>query len=109
MKKFALALDLKNDPYLISEYIQYHQLVWPEIKQSIEESGIQNMEIYQVETRLFMIMETTESFSFEKKNEMDQHNPKVQEWEALMDQYQERLPFAKPTEKWVLMNKIFEL
>lgn len=109
MKKFALALDLKDDPELIEEYIKHHQNVWPEIKQSILDSGIQNMEIYQVETRLFMLMETTESFSFERKSEMDRHNPKVQEWEALMDAYQERLPFAKPEEKWVLMNKIFEL
>jgi len=33
----------------------------------------------------------------------------VQEWEKLMWKYQQALPKAKPGEKWVLMNKIFEL
>ncbi len=48
-------------------------------------------------------------FSFEKKNAMDNANPKVQEWENLMWKYQQALPVAKPGEKWVLMNKIFDL
>jgi L-rhamnose mutarotase len=33
----------------------------------------------------------------------------VQEWEELMWKYQQAIPGAKPGEKWVLMNKIFEL
>jgi L-rhamnose mutarotase len=40
---------------------------------------------------------------------MDSANPKVQEWENLMWKYQQALPSAKPGEKWLLMNKIFEL
>ncbi len=40
---------------------------------------------------------------------MDNANPKVQEWEKLMWKYQQALPVAKPGEKWILMNKIFDL
>jgi L-rhamnose mutarotase len=54
-------------------------------------------------------METNESFSFDKKNEMDNANPKVQEWEKLMWKYQQALPGAKTGEKWKLMDKIFDL
>lgn len=107
--RYCLALDLKNDQAAIAQYIQYHQNVWPEILQSIRDSGIETMEIYRVGTRLFMIIEALESFSFEKKNQMDASNKKVLEWEHLMDQYQQRLPFAAPDEKWVLMEKIFEM
>ena len=46
---------------------------------------------------------------FEKKAAMDAANPKVQEWENLMWKYQQALPSAKQGEKWILMNKIFEL
>jgi L-rhamnose mutarotase len=56
-----------------------------------------------------MIMEVGEHFSFEKKSAADAANPKVQEWENLMWKYQQALPFARPDEKWILMNKIFEL
>lgn len=109
MKKYCFTLDLKNVPELISEYKEYHQTVWPEIKASILDAGITNMEIYLLENRLFMIMETDETFSFKKKAEMDAANPKVQEWEQLMWQYQQALPTAKPGEKWLLMDKIFQL
>lgn len=102
-------MDLKNDPHLIAAYIAHHQNVWPEIKESIVSAGILVMEIYLIETRLCMIMEVDENFSFESKEQADLSNEKVQEWERLMDQYQERLPFVQPNQKWVLMNKIFEL
>jgi len=107
--RYCLALDLKDDQNLIDEYEQYHQNVWPEIIASIKNAGVTDLEIYRVANRLFMIMETDESFSFERKNAMDNSNPKVQEWEELMWKYQQALPVAKPGEKWILMNKIFDL
>ena len=107
--KYCLALDLKNDDELIAEYERYHQKVWPEIIDSIKDSGITGLEIYRVGNRLFMIMETDETFSFERKNEMDNSNAKVQEWENLMWKYQQALPGTQPGEKWMLMKKIFDL
>jgi L-rhamnose mutarotase len=109
MKRYCLALDLKNDKGLITEYEQYHKQVWPEIEQSIKESGITGMEIYRIGNRLFMVMETNDSFSFDQKKKMDEANTKVQEWEALMWKYQQALPGAAEGEKWILMEKIFEL
>ena len=107
--RYCLALDLKDDENLIHEYEPYHQNVWPEIIASIKNAGVTDLEIYRISNHLFMIMETDESFSFERKNAMDNANPKVQEWEALMWKYQQALPVAMPGEKWVLMNKIFDL
>lgn len=104
-----MALDLVDDPQLIKEYEDYHREVWPEIKRSILEAGILQMEIYRFENRLFMNMEVGEDFSFEKKSAMDAANEKVQEWEQLMWKYQTAIPGAKPGEKWVMMTKIFEL
>lgn len=109
MRRYTLALDLVNDRNLIHEYEQYHKNVWPEIKNSISDSGIVNMEIYRFENRLFMIMDVNEDFTFERKSEMDASNEKVQEWEQLMWKYQSAIPGAKAGEKWVLMEKIFEL
>ena len=109
MLRYCLALDLKNDPQLIKEYEAYHKAVWPEILKSITDSGITNMEIYRTGNRLFMIMETTDDFSFEAKSKADAANEKVQEWEQLMWKYQQALPTAKEGEKWMLMQKIFSL
>ena len=111
MKKYCLALDLVNDEALITEYEYWHKAEngWPEIKKSILDAGITNMEIYRTGNRLFMIMETDEHFSFERKAAMDAANPVVQNWEQLMWKFQQPMPWAKKGEKWILMNKIFNL
>jgi len=109
MKRYCLALDMNDDAALIEEYEAYHQNIWPEIRESIVSSGILGMQIYRTGDRLFMIMETSDNFSFAAKGESDASNPKVQEWETLMWKYQRPLPWAKAGEKWVLMEKIFEL
>ncbi|WP_435357444.1 L-rhamnose mutarotase [Emticicia sp. SJ17W-69] len=109
MKRYTFALDLVDDPKMIAEYEKYHEKISDEIAKSITDSGITQMEIFRIGNRLFMIMETEDDFSFEKKAEMDTNNPKVQEWENLMWKYQQALPMAKEGEKWLLMKQIFKL
>lgn len=108
MKRYCLTLDLKNDPKAIESYDAYHRNVWPEIQKSLGDSGINSMQIYRAANRLFMIIEVTDDFTFERKAKLDNANPKVQEWETLMATYQQRLPFAKPDQKWVVMDKVFQ-
>lgn len=109
MKRFCLALDLKNDEEAIAAYEHHHKQVWPEIVESIKVTGIISMEIYRVFNRLFMIMETTDNFSFQHKAQADTANKKVQQWEALMSTYQQVLPGTPAGGKWMLMEKIFDL
>ena len=109
MQKFCLTIDLKDDPQLIEEYIEYHKNVWPEILSGIRLSGIDHMEIYCLSTRLFMVIEASDDFSFEKKATLDQSNQKAQDWETLMWKYQQSLPGSRPGEKWMMMHKIFTL
>ena len=108
MRRYYLALDLKDDPRMIAEYEEHHRKVSPAILKSIRDSGIRRMELFRAGNRLFMIMEVGDDFSFDEKQKMDAANPAVQEWETLMWKYQQALPFARPGEKWVLMKKIFD-
>jgi L-rhamnose mutarotase len=108
-KRYCLTLDLKGDPSLVAEYKRHHEKIWPEITKSIKDAGIVDLEIYLLGTRMFMVMEVDEQFSFEAKRKADTENPKVREWEELMWKFQQPLPNAKPGEKWMLMEKIFEL
>lgn len=108
-RRHCLALDLKDDPELIKEYEEHHRRIWPDIARSIRASGIEDMEIYRVGSRLFMIMDVADDFSFEAKAAADRDDPRVQEWEALMWRYQRSLPMAAPGEKWMLMERIFAL
>ncbi|MEM6805214.1 MAG: L-rhamnose mutarotase [Bacteroidota bacterium] len=111
MKKHYFCLDLKDQPELIETYKKYHQPggVWPEILQSIQASGISQMEIFLAGNRLFMIMEVDENFDMEAKARANKNDPKVQEWEELMWKFQQALPFADEGVKWVEMEQIFNL
>jgi L-rhamnose mutarotase len=108
-KRYCLTLDLKDDPALIAEYRRHHARIWPEITASIRDAGIVDMEIYLLGTRMFMVMEVDQRFSFDAKANADRTNSKVREWEELMWKFQKPLPGAKPGEKWLLMERIFKL
>jgi len=108
-RRYCLTLDLKDDPDLIREYRRHHEAVWPEVKDSIRQAGVVNLELYLLGTRLVMILEADETFSFEEKARIDRDNSKVQEWERLMWDFQQPLPGAKPGEKWILMESIYKL
>jgi L-rhamnose mutarotase len=107
MRQFCLACDLKDDEKLIRAYDDYHRKVWPEIKESLQQSGIDTMEIYRTGNRLFMIIRVTSDFSFERKAAMDLSNPVVQKWEGLMSTFQQQIPWAEPGVKWIPMERVF--
>lgn len=109
MQRFCLMLDLRPDPALIAQYLQHHRAVWPEIQQSIREAGVLDMQIYNSGNRLFMIMDTTDDFTPERKAAMDGANPKVLKWERLMGRFQQVDETADPTTRWVRMDKVFQL
>lgn len=108
-RRYCLTLDLKDDPNLIAEYKKYHKKIWPEITASLKQSGVEDAEIYLLGTRMCMILQVNEKFSFESKAHADQENPKVREWEELMWRFQKPMPQAKAGEKWILMDRIFKL
>lgn len=109
MPRHCLTLDLQSDPAKIAEYKRYHEKIWPEICDSLFAAGVTHMEIYLLDTRMFMIMDVTEDFSFEKKAQMDSANPKVLEWEALMANFQAVPEGANPVRRWQPMEKVFDL
>ena len=109
MQRFCLTLDLRADPELIAEYVAHHRVVSMEIRQSIRDAGIIDMQIFLLGNRLFMIMDTTEDFTLEAKAAMDRSNPAVLEWEQLMAKYQDVPANGDLTSKWQVMDKVFQL
>lgn len=110
-QQYVLTLELNDDPELIRLYEQYHQpgAVWPEVIESIRASGIENMQIYRLGCLLVMVLQVNADFSFEAKSEADKNNPKVQEWEALMERFQRVEPDQTSAGKWQVMDQLFQL
>jgi L-rhamnose mutarotase len=109
MPRHCLTLDLKDDETAIAEYKRYHVKIWPEVKQSLFDAGVVEMEIYLLGTRLFMIMDVDNSFSLSAKAAKDLANAKVQEWETIMHGFQQQLRGARADQYWMVMERVFSL
>ncbi len=109
MPRHCLTLDLQDDPAKIADYKRHHEKIWPEVRDSLLAAGVKSMEIYLSGTRMFMIMDVSDDFSLEKKAAMDRANPKVQEWEAMMANFQAVPAGADPVRRWAPMEKVFDL
>ena len=110
-QRHCFALDLKDEPLKIAEYVNWHkpENAWPTITDSIRNAGIDNMEIYLTGNRLLMVVDVNEHFNLEEKAAADKANPDVKAWEELMNNYQQSLPWAAAGEKWVKMDLIYSL
>ena len=109
MPRHCLTLDLQDDPAKIAEYKRHHEKIWPEVRDSLVHAGVTDMEIYLVGTRMFMIMDVSKDFSFDRKAAMDSANPKVLEWEELMGNFQAVPAGADSVRRWAPMEKVFDL
>ena len=110
-KRYCQTLDLKEDPELITEYMKRHSQAeaWPEIIAGIREVGILEMEIYILENRLFMIVETPLDFEWDTAMGKLAGLPRQAEWEDYMSIFQVASPGATSAEKWRLMDRMFYL
>jgi len=106
--RYCYALDLIPDPQLIADYEAHHREVWPEILAMMKDAGIKSMQIYRVENRLFMIMDTVDSFNIEQKVAIENANPFSERWEKLMWKYQQAIPGTPEGVKWREMKLIFD-
>ena len=110
MKSFAMALDLRDDPEVIAEYKRYHREVWPEVISGLRSVGILKMKIFLKGTRMFMYVETEDSFDpatdFQAYTEA---SPRARELDELMRGFQVQVPGAKEGVWWASMEEAFDI
>jgi L-rhamnose mutarotase len=109
MNRYVLTVDLKDDPAAIATYKAYHQQVWPEVLASLRTAGIREMEIFLLERRLVMLVETDgrdirRAFALHHGS-----HPRVIQWETLMASLQVPPPGAPAGEWWTVMTPVFRL
>ncbi|CAI5996606.1 unnamed protein product [Closterium sp. NIES-65] len=101
MKAFAQTLELKDDPALIAEYLEYHKRAM----------GITTMRIFVHGNRLFMYAEAPDDFDAARDYQKYTASARAREWDELMRKYQQRVPAASSDldEWWSPMNLCFDL
>lgn len=111
VKRYVQTMDLKNDPQLMARYRQVHSRegAWPEILAGIRQVGILEMDIYLLDGRLVMIVETPMDFQWDEAMARLATLPRQQEWEEFVAQFQQCDAQATSDEKWKMMERIFHL
>lgn len=109
MRRFAQTVMLKEDPEIIRQYEEHHANPWPEVVEGTLACGVERVFIYRFGRLLFMFMETRNDFSMERDMPKYMLNPKAQEWDKLMQGFQEPVPGAPQDATWVQMREIYAL
>jgi L-rhamnose mutarotase len=108
--RHVMTLDLRDDPPGIAAYRRHHREIWPEVRDSLLRVGVLRMDIYQLERRLVMVMDTKKGFDLTRGFAAHAaSHPRCAEWEALMKTFQQAPPGAKPGQLWTTMEEIFHL
>jgi L-rhamnose mutarotase len=104
---FGLTLCLQNDERKIAEYRRQHEAVWPDVLARLRACGVHEMRIFLLGRRMFMYLETNDTFEPRRDFPRINDDPVSAEWNALMAGLQERAPEAADGEWWALMEPVF--
>ncbi|MGN0280913.1 MAG: L-rhamnose mutarotase [Prevotella sp.] len=109
--RYCQTLELRDDAELIAKYREAHDREhhWPEIVEGIRSVGIEEMEIYILGNRLFMIVDVPDDFNWDEAMARLATLPRQAEWEAYVSQFQGCPADATSNEKWQMMERIFHL
>ena len=107
MKRFAMTVLLKDDPEVIRRYDEYHANPWPEVRMGLVRCGVRRLFIYRRRRHLFLFMETAGNFSLERDMPKYMDDPKVREWDEIMQNLQEPVEGAPRGSTWIEMKEVF--
>jgi len=104
-----LTANLVADTIKQREYLQYHATQfkqWPEVSQGFCNAGFQQLLVYKNGRQLLLVISIPKGADFEKINsKTTENNPRVNDWNKMMAQYQEGVSGTKPGETWVFFKQ----
>ncbi|QPH40223.1 right-handed parallel beta-helix repeat-containing protein [Pedobacter endophyticus] len=105
-----LSANLVKDEKMQKEYLGYHKTQfekWPEISKGFCNAEFQRLAIFKKDRQLMLIISIPKGKSLDDLNpKTTENNPKVDEWNAIMKNYQEGIEGTKPDEVWVFFKPI---
>lgn len=108
-KRFCQFLFLNPDT--VDQYKYWHNSrnIWKEIPEGIRKAGILDMEIYVIDDKAFMILETPIDFDWEEAFGRLATYERQAEWEAFVAPFQKAGDGQRSEEKWQLVERVFSL
>jgi L-rhamnose mutarotase len=109
-KRYCKAVDLVPDTNLVVEFKQLlkHD-VWQAIVHKWKEFGVIDVQIYQFDSHLLMIIDTKPEFDLQEMESKMSDLPEIKTWVDLSKKYFKPLPQAMPGDLWVLIDRVYKL
>jgi hypothetical protein len=105
-----LTANLVKDPAKQQQYLNYHATQfqkWPEVAQGFCNASFQQLLVFRQGRQLMLIISIPHGASLDKLNpKTTLNNPRMDEWNALMKQYQEGIEGTEPGETWVFLKPV---
>jgi L-rhamnose mutarotase len=105
-----LTANLVSDTIKQREYLQYHATQfnhWPEVSKGFCNAGFQQLLIFKNDRQLILVISIPKGADFQKMNSRTtENNPRVNDWNKMMAQYQEGVSGTKPGETWVFFEHL---
>lgn len=105
-----LTANLVPDERKQREYLQYHATQfeeWPEVATGFCNASFQQLLVFRQGRQLMLVISIPHGASLDELNpKTTLHNPRVDDWNTLMKQYQQGLPGTKPGEAWVFLKPV---
>jgi hypothetical protein len=105
-----LTANLVKDPKKQQEYLSHHATQfqkWPEVAQGFCNASFQQLLVFRQGQQLMLVISIPHGASLDELNpKTSLNNPRVDDWNTLMKQYQEGLPGTKPGETWVFLKPV---
>ena len=105
-----LTANLVADPKLQKEYMDYHATQfekWPEVSKGFCNASFQRLLIYRNGRQLVLVISIPKGESLDHLNpKTTENNPLVDQWNAIMKNYQQGIEGTKPGETWIFFEKL---
>jgi L-rhamnose mutarotase len=107
-----MTANLTADTVLQQEYMEYHTRqseLFPEVAQGFCKADFQQLLVFRNGRQLMLVISIPEGESLNHLNpKTTENNPRADEWNEMMTQYQEGIEGASPGETWVTFDPVFE-
>lgn len=106
----VLTANLVSDVKKQQEYLDYHATQfqkWPEVAKGFCNASFRQLLVYKNGRQLMLIISIPKGENLDKLNpKTSENNPRVDDWNTIMKQYQEGVSGTKPGEVWVFMQPV---
>ncbi|RKD19606.1 hypothetical protein BCY91_13515 [Pelobium manganitolerans] len=105
-----LTANLVDDEKMQSEYLEYHRTQfekWPEVAQGFCNADFQQLQVFKNGRQLLLVISIPKGKTLDELNpKTTENNPRVDDWNKIMSQYQTGIEGTKPGESWVFLKKL---